>query len=153
MLAGSGKYFGWAVGLFALSAIVFVFSLSTGRPHLRTPGAPAIEPVAIISAITGLASALAALITAIDKFWHQPKNSPEPTSGDGGRRGSDFLDDYPDYQTPRRAPPARRYRRGDIVKFIRPDSRSRRYNLIEMRRFIEYDEEGYEVWTVIDKYR
>jgi hypothetical protein len=152
MFAGSGKYLGWAVGLLVVSVVIFLFSVN--GPHLRAgPGASKIDPVAIISTITGLIGALATLVTALDKYRGGGTEKTNTTSVGGTDTRPPQVDDFPDYETPKFAPPARRYRRGDLVEFVRTDRRDDRYNLVEVRRFVQYDRDGYEVWTVIDKYR
>src|SRR5262245_52806662 len=156
MVAGSGKYFWVAVIFLVPSALVLLYSLSTGRPHYRAGGAPALDPVAIISAITTLLSTITALITAIDKFGKkgsEAKDTPEPTTDVGRRPTPRDPDEYVDYDEPRRSRRGGRYRRGQVVEFVRPDRNDDRYILVDVARFVRYNQEGKEVWDVFKRYR
>jgi hypothetical protein len=137
-MAGFGKIF-W-FGVAGLVASVVLFLSSVGGPHLRAESST--NTVALITAATGLISAIAVLIGAIDKFRsgrkpNQP--SPEPER-----------DDIKSYEPPRRG--RRRDRRGEIVRFVERDSSDDRYVLVHRRRFEGYDR-GEEVWTDVETFR
>ena len=139
-MAVFGKYLWWAVGLLVLSAVLFLLPSVDGR-HLRATSTN--DPVKIITAITGLLSAIAVLIGAIDKLRSGKKAPPDDSKQPNDRE---------DYETPRGTRPTKRFSRGDELEYVRPDWRDKIFNLVEVRRFLEYDHEGYEVWTVVDKY-
>jgi hypothetical protein len=151
-MARSGKIIWWAVGICVVSLVIFLLPSIDGR-HLRATSTT--DPIKMIAAVTALISALTGLITgviaAIDKLRSKGKDVQTPAAGSNQSRPEP--NDREDYETPRGTRPSKRFSRGDELEYVRPDWRDDRFNLVEIRRFVEYDYEGYEVWTVVDKYR
>ena len=137
MLAMAGRYFWGGLAVFFATGVAFLWVRDD--PDATSSLTSAIQTLCLLStAIAGIVT----LLGLSDKIIN------------GSSRLHDRrIDDFKDHSSDGQGPPSRRYRRGDRVEFVREDSSDDRSNLVEVRRFIEYNERGSEVWEVLSKYK